>query len=257
LSTPSPYQIAVGDFNHNGTLDLAAANLHANSVSVILNVPSQNERFISEVYHQLLGRPADPGAVAFWNSFLDSGGSRQQMTLEVEGSAEYRANEVVGIYQKYLHRAPDATGWRHFTQLLLSGATVEQVAADIVGSDEYMRGIAVPAHIVSGQPPDDGFVEKLFRDALGRDVDPETLTAFDTLLANHATHAQVAAIVFQSAEYDRGLVQDVFREFLGRDADAKALAFESQQLQQGQSDEQLIAAVVGSAEYYNRLGGNL
>lgn len=252
----SPFAIAAGDFNRDGMLDLATANVHDDSVSVFLNAPTQNEQFISEIYHQLLGRPVDTGAAAYWKSFLDSGGSRQQMTLIVERSLEYRADEVSVVYQKYLRRAPDAAGWQHFTQVLAAGGTVEQVAASVIGSDEYMQGLAVSAISVPGQPPNDGFLEKLFQDVLGRDADPDAVKAFDALLAGHATHAQVAAMVLHSAEYAQDLVQDVFHQFLGRDADSKALAFESQKFLHGQTDEELIAAVVGSAEYYKRLGGN-
>lgn len=254
FAAPSPTAVVEGDFNRDGMLDLATANLHDNSVSVLLDAPTPNERFIIEVYRQLLGRQVDAGAAAYWKSFLDNGGSREQMTLNIEGSLEHRADEVRAVYRKYLQRDPDAGGWQYFTQQLGEGGTVEDVAAAIVGSSEYMQGVATPLVVAPGEPTNDGFVEKLFHDALGRDADQASLNALNSLLANHYTHRQVAEIVFHSSEYARNLVQDWYLEFLGRNPEPDALGYFSQALLHGQTDEQVISHLIGSAEFFTRLG---
>src|SRR4051794_21134755 len=57
-----------------------------------------SDRFVGQVYRDLLGRPADPGALAVWGGLLEHGGSRTGVALGVAASAEYRAGLVRRLY---------------------------------------------------------------------------------------------------------------------------------------------------------------
>jgi hypothetical protein len=77
------------------------------------------QRFVAQVYLDLLHRQVDGGALAFWSGLVDRGWlSHTQLGQIIEGSGEYRAAEVQAIYQTYLGRAADGGGLSVFVSYL-------------------------------------------------------------------------------------------------------------------------------------------
>jgi hypothetical protein len=98
-----------------------------------------NQRFVAQLYLDLLKRTVDATGLAFWTAALSQGASRAGVVLQIEQSQEYRIDEVQAIYQKYLHRTADSGGLAAFVPMLMNGSTVEQVAAVIIGSAEFFQ----------------------------------------------------------------------------------------------------------------------
>ncbi len=75
-----------------------------------------NERFISEVYRDLLGRPVDAGGLATWSGLLDQGVSRLQVVTLIEhdpGHTNSLGSEVTAACKAILlHRDPDPGGFK-------------------------------------------------------------------------------------------------------------------------------------------------
>jgi len=203
-----------------------------------------DQRFIAEVYHDLLGRPVDLNGLAFWTAALDQGASLAQVVQGIENSTEYRVIEVQALYQKYLHRAADPGGLSQAVNSLSTGGTLEQLAAAIVASPEYFQ--------TRGNSNNDGFLMALYADALGRAVDSGGRATWDQDLANGATRAQVAAAILATTEYHQVLVQSYYARFLDRRADSSGLTTFAQDLANGLRDEQVLAAIIGSNEYFNK-----
>jgi hypothetical protein len=88
-----------------------------------------NHGFVSALYQDVLGRPADPQAVAVFEQQLGAGGSRSAIAQQVLTSAEARQRWINALSMKYLH---------HIARMQMPGS-YEQVAAGIIGSDEYCR----------------------------------------------------------------------------------------------------------------------
>jgi hypothetical protein len=240
--------LAVADFNGDGTLDVAVANSFSGDVSVLLNqtgLPPGNQAFVAQVYLDLLGRPADPGGLAFWTGLLDRGVERGDVVGLMEQSPEYRTDQVEKLYQIYLHRPADPVGQSLFVPFLEAGGSLEQVAASILGSPEYF--------VDRGSGSNDGFLTALYLDVLGRSVDPSGRAAWDQALAAGASQAQVAAAILGSLEYQQGLIQSFYTQFLHRPADPGGLATFVSALQLGARDEQIIIAIMASDEYFSRL----
>jgi hypothetical protein len=206
---------------------------------------SPNQRFVSQLYQQLLQRYVDPTGLLGWGIQLDQGVPRQQVILAIESSTEYRVNEVENAYQQLLGRPADNGGLIAFVQFLQNGGTIEQVEAMLAGSAEYFQN--------RGGGSNDGFLTALYQDALGRAVDATGRSAFDQLLAIGGSRTQVADIIFSSPEYQQDLVENLYARFLGRGADAAGLAFYDGQLARGTSDEQIIALMLASTEYFGRV----
>src|SRR5207248_4914976 len=147
----------------NGTPNAASTSTDNSVTYSTTPLLSQNERFVAQVYLDVLQRPVGPTGVAFWSGRLAQGVARSQLVLEVEASGEYRALVVQALYAKFLRRAADPSGLSTFVNLLGSGGTVEQLEAALSGSAEYFQN--------RGGGTNDGFLAALYQDALGRPLD--------------------------------------------------------------------------------------
>ncbi|HEV3084681.1 MAG TPA: DUF4214 domain-containing protein, partial [Gemmataceae bacterium] len=203
-----------------------------------------NQRFISEVYHDLLKRPVDPSGLAHWTAFLNQGMSRNQVVLLIESNQEYHRLVVQGLYQTLLHRPADQMGLTSFVNLLNAGGTVEQVQAALAGSREYF--------LTRGGGSNDGFLDAIYGDLLNRAPDAAGRAAWDHALATGTTTGQVAAAMLNSTEYRQDLVSGFYLHYLERTADKPGLDSLVNMLSLGARDEQVIAIMVGSDEFFNK-----
>jgi uncharacterized delta-60 repeat protein len=238
-----------------GTQSTAVVTIQGTSTTQL------NQEFIMQAYHDLLGRPVDPGGLASWTAFLAMGGTRPQVALGIENSPEYEQLVVQQLYMQYLHRSADPAGLATYTAMLAEGATPEQIAAALAGSQEFFQDAG---------GTNNGFLNALYQDALGRPIDPTGQTSFNQFLANGASRMQVAAILLRSTEYLQNQVQMYYQTFLHRAADASGLSADISELQKTPpfaqqplvisdvtapqfTDQLLIASIVGSQEYFSRV----
>ncbi len=214
--------------------------------------------FIQSVYHDLLGRPADPAGLTTWTNLLNTQGNttsvRAQVVADIEASPEYRLDEVDALYKQYLHRSavgdPGAQGWAN---VLGAGYTVEQVAALVAGSREF---IATQTDGTIGS-----WLNAFYVDALSRPVDSVGLASWNSQFAAGSSRIQIAGDIFAADglpgspanEYRIHLVNGFYTQYLSRSAsgDPGSLQWASL-LQQGATDQAVIADILGSTEYYNK-----
>jgi uncharacterized protein GlcG (DUF336 family) len=198
--------------------------------------------FVTQAYQDLLHRTADPGGLANFTGLLDNrAASRVQVALGIQGSAEFRNNEIEGLYGAFLQRSADVSGLATYTGLLAAGSTSEQVAAILAGSDEYFQ--------TRGGGSNDGFLNALYNDALQRQIDPSGQASFTQMLNAGTSRIQVALIVLGSLEYQQDLVAGYYQQFLHRPADPGGLTAYVNALQGAARDEQVVATILASAEY--------
>src|SRR5206468_3539960 len=138
-------------------------------------VGTLNDRFVAQAYQAILGRDVDPTGLAFWTRLLNQGQlNRTQAIQAILGSLEYRAKVVTDLYHSLLRRNPDAFGLATFVNFLGSGGTIAQVQALILGSGEYF--------VTQGGGTVNGFLAALYRDVLGRQIDPNGQATWTFLL---------------------------------------------------------------------------
>lgn len=239
---------AFGSFPLTITATNAVGTTTQNFTLIVSGIPSNattpNQRFISQVYVDLLGRVVDSGGLTAWTNQLTLGVARSQVVLQIETSPsnEFRTVEVQQIYQRYLNRNADPTGLANSVALLANGGTVQQLATILASSNEFFKNAG---------STNTGFLQALYQAALQRPIDPAAL-AFDSLgLANGSfTRGQLAQFVITSMEANQDLVEIVYMDFLHRAADPSGLAFNMQSLANGATFEQLVAFVVGSTEFF-------
>jgi subtilisin-like proprotein convertase family protein len=172
-------------------------------------VPTANQRFVAQLYRDVLRREAEPGALTGWSSLLDQVVSRFAVAWDVEHSWEARTLQVQSWYVHYLGRAAEGGEEQGWVSLLLQGSGEEVVLSGILSSPEYLLRAGL------GTPRAERFVEQLFEDVLGRTAAPA-----EVLLWTQAAQVQgrdvAAELVLNSWEArTRDVLSDYFT-LLGR-----------------------------------------
>jgi hypothetical protein len=211
-------------------------------LSANLGPVTADQRFVDQVYLDVLNRSAQSSDLQKWTNLLNQGASRSQVAGDILSSPEYLTFEVQTAYVSFLHHLPDPVGLSNGTRLLAGGGTEEQLWANLAGSSEYL-------HL---HPTSDGFLHALYHDTLGMDVDPTSEQAFGSALANGGGGRQVALTIFASDQFRRDLVQSFYQHFDNRPATSMEVADGLTMLRNGAHDQSLRAAIIGSDEYFSR-----
>jgi streptogramin lyase len=206
-----------------------------------------NQRYVSQLYLDLLHRPADPSGLAGWVSMLDNGTGRFQIVLGIENSPEYHNLEVQGFYHRFLNRAASPAElnlWQNYFNL---GGTAEQVQSFVIGSDEYLARHAnsFDSH---------AFLTSAYSDIFNRPIDDTGVQAWTQALANGMSRSDVALALLRSLESDRDEVIDLYGRLLHRDPDPSGFGFFATALQNGLSNELATALLTTSSEYLASVG---
>jgi uncharacterized repeat protein (TIGR01451 family) len=146
--------------------------------------------FVSALYEDLLGRPADAAGVNYQVNLLQAGMTRAQVVQGVWQLPEHRSEQVDGLYRALLHRPADPAALAYWGALLQAGESEEQVAAGILASAEY----------TAAHPDAASFVGGLYADVLGRAADAAGASYWKGLLAAGASRQEVAAEVLASPD---------------------------------------------------------
>jgi hypothetical protein len=170
-----------------------------------------NQDFVSLVYQNVLGRPADPGGAAFWEATLAAGGSRATMLIGFSESPEYKAATaaahpegfwdlsenaaaVARLYDTVFGRLPDVVGLDFWRGQLDTGALqLRDVAANYVASGEFQA--------TYGALDNPGFVNAIYQNTLDRPADPGGRDFWVGQLQAGMTRAEVILAFSESAEH--------------------------------------------------------
>jgi hypothetical protein len=160
------------------------------------------------------------------------------MVATLTSTAEYRRAVVDGFYRDYLGRPADTSGlavWSPWATALRT-----EVQAKLLASDEYY-----------GQAggTNDGFVDALYQDVLGRSADAGAKATFGSWLAAGRTRADVARTVLTSPQGYGHVVEQLYERLLRRGSDASGRRYWRARLADGMSVERLIASIASSREY--------
>jgi uncharacterized delta-60 repeat protein len=207
-------------------------------------IADPNQRFLTHVYLDLLGRLPDPSGQASWTGLLNQGATRTQVVQMIEASAEYQSDAVQYLYGYVLGRAADSTGMSGWSNFLAQGGTAEQLEANLLGSDEYFAG--------RGGGNNNSFLQGVYRDVLGRSLDSSGSQTWNQALSAGVSRTDVAAAILASRESDTDEVQALYAKILRRTADSSGLSFFTNDIQQGVPNEAVLATLAGSDEYFAR-----
>jgi autotransporter-associated beta strand protein len=206
---------------------------------------SPNQRFVAQVYLDLLERPADPLGLSFFSGLLDRRGvNRTQVIAAIQNSQEYRTRLVDSLYTRFLGRSADHSGLAAWVQFLAQGGTTDQLQAQLLGSQEYF---------VRAGGNNEGFLNAAYRHVLDRQIEPGGAQIWGQALANGVSRVDVASAILNSLEEDTRTVQNFYSRYLRRAAEPAGLQAFTRALQQGSSEQEVLRAIIGSEEYFSRL----
>ncbi len=234
----------------NPSADLSAVTIKDSS-------GTQNERYINQVFFELLNRPADPGALQFFAPQLAAGTAKEVVLLEIESSVnasgrnEYQDNTINNVFQQFLGRNADLGALNFYDAQLTNGVGIQQIEAQVIGSDEYFANAG---------STNNGFVEAMYRDIVNREPDAGG-EAFYINLINETTQqnpnftqaqvrTSVATNFLGQTEGIQDLLTTFYTDFLNRNPDAGGFQFYTTQLQNGTPLQTVINQFLGSTEEY-------
>lgn len=204
------------------------------------NGPS-NDRWINQIYIDLLGRPADAASLATLGGLLTGGTPLSTVASSVLTSTEYRTRVLTTFYATFLRRTPSAAEISFWLPTFGASLTDEQIEAQITASPEYFA-------LAGGTNA--GWINRIYNDVLGRAPSASESSTFAALLGS-SSRTTVGLAILNSNEAVTRRVQQYYPRFLRRAATPSETSALVSAITGGSSDEQVIALIVGADEYFN------
>jgi hypothetical protein len=212
------------------------------------------EAVVEFAYRDVLARPPDLPGLLFWAGRIRGGLDNAASTFAyLVASHEFAGvgEPVVRLYRGYFGRLPDPAGLRYWM-----GVARERglgfVSASFASSPEFTS--------TYGALDDGAFVDRVYRNVLGRSPDAAGWSYWTSLLARGLTRGDLMLAFTESPEYRVATDADaqvvmLYAGMLGRVPEPAGLAYWSGVRRSGQSLGILVAGILASSEY--RLGHQL
>jgi hypothetical protein len=206
--------------------------------------PSHNQRFVAQVYRDLLQQEADPASLALWSGRLDQGVSRLQVVRHLEHLQPFQIRMVQHLYRTLLHRQARQAELKAALRFLAHEGTLLQLEVGLLASEEYFqqRGGGTSA----------GFMQAVARDLLNQPFAPALSEDDAERLQDSGARRVLVNEAQRTAAAGRKEVQDLF-QLLHLPLRPHDLSLYAPLWQHGRSAEDLLARIVASDEYFARL----
>ncbi len=204
------------------------------------NDGTAHERYVSQTYQDVLGRPVEPAGLRAWVELLGQGHPHGVVGAAIVGSYEQRANVVRAAYQQFLGRDAEPGGLAGWVEFLGRGSSEDDLRAGLLGSEEFFAR--------SGGT-NNTFLAELYEQVLDRGIEPAGAQAWEEVLRQGVSRGLVAQAVLWSDERLRLRAQAFYDRMLNRDADAAGLEGFVAYLRQRGREEVILAAMAASPEY--------
>jgi hypothetical protein len=233
---------------------------------------SPAQRFVQEVYHDLLHRQVDQGGLDNWSHQLEGLIVQGMPLAQAEGTIvywiqtdwqhEYFTGLVRGWYQQYLWRDVTASDLPSVaSDVNYLAATVAAYPGQLVQPEmQACLGMVLSPEFTQKYATNSAFVQGLYLHALGRTAegDPGAANLVQQLDGGAMTRLQVAQTVLLSGEHETDLVAGWFEQFLDRPVnavDAAHVQTLAQGLQLGVPETWIVASIIGdpSQEFFNKV----
>jgi hypothetical protein len=229
--------------------------------------------FITHLYETCLGRSPEEGGMQAWQSQIRRGATGVQIMRGFIYSDEFKnlklsdTEYVTALYAAVFGRKPDNDGLKAWVDVLEHGCSRDKVISGFAKSVEFVNlcrtikievGNFVMVDIRDLNTRTTYFVDRLYRNCLGRKWDTDGLTAWVSALANkQITGSQLVESFFYSDEFmsknmnNDAFIRCLYRTVFDRDADEEGRRAWMTYLNAGNSRSAVISSFTSSAEFVN------
>lgn len=150
---------------------------------------------ITQQYHDLLRRAPSQSDIDFWAARVDKTWTPGQFiaNLVVSKEADLKVDGVIRLYRAYLSRNPDHGGLGYWLNRRDEGRSLVWISNRFAASSEFTSRY--------GKLSDAAFVDRVYRNVLGRAADSAGSGYWTRKLATGTSRGQVMANFSQSSEY--------------------------------------------------------
>ncbi|HWB14006.1 MAG TPA: DUF4214 domain-containing protein [Pirellulales bacterium] len=208
---------------------------------------STTATWISHLYVQILGREPGTGELTNWINQVNQGMTPSAVAQAFVDSIERLSTIITGYYEQYLGRAPDQAGLNYWIGVWVANGGPEQVQAGIISSPEYY---ATAGKLYPHLSHDAAWVTALYHNLLNRDVDPQGLSYWVSVIQSRSKASVVLGFV-TSDEYRMNLTNSWFETYLNRPVDAASAQSLLKMMQAGMTQDALLTTILSSDEYRN------
>jgi peptidoglycan/xylan/chitin deacetylase (PgdA/CDA1 family) len=176
-------------------------------------------RWVSYLHRTFTGRDLALASAAPWLDRLTDGDPYAAIAASVAGGAAANRVTAQDLATRLLHRAGTAADVAAWAERVASVGP-DAVAAQFLASDESFTGAGGTST---------GWIDRVYRDVLGRPADGPGTAYWTGRLASGTTRQQVAAAIWWSPAAVRLRIDDLYRRILGRPGDPSGLTYWSAQ----------------------------
>jgi hypothetical protein len=216
---------------------------------------SSSWSLVAQQYRDLLRREATTDDLSYWSSRVGTTWTPGQFIAHLTASteADNRVHAVTRLYRAYFLRNPDHNGLTYWLNRRGEGRSLVSISSSFAVSSEFTNRY--------GTLTNRAFVDRVYRNVLGRAGDAAGLTYWTSRLDGGMSRGQVMANFSQSSEYIRNTnpgvwVVGVYEGMLRRAAPSDEYTWFTTGIENDLTSLTSVATFVfDSAEYRSRFGG--
>lgn len=206
-----------------------------------------HEDYVASLYVHLLGRKPDAKELAYWTKVLKSSNDRAALLQRYLPAGSYYERFVLSQYSQLLAHdsrssaAPQAGEITKWVEQMHSGLSRRDLTLDICESQAFWD--------LSGKS-NAGYVQRLYRTLLARDVNAEDVAYWVSKLNGGMSRRDVAVRLLDSDEYHALFVDGLYQAILDRPPDSSGRAYWVQRMRNGLSQEEVILGFLEGQEFW-------
>ncbi|MEZ5204296.1 MAG: DUF4214 domain-containing protein [Acidimicrobiales bacterium] len=206
-------------------------------------------QLVTQQYRDILKREPTTSDLTYWTARVGQTWTPGQFVanLMVSNEADNRVHAVTRLYRAYFLRNPDHNGLTYWLNRRGEGRTITSISNSFAASSEFKNRY--------GTLSSAAFVDRVYRNVLGRAADAGGLTYWTTRIDGGTSRGQVMANFSQSSEYlrktnDAIWVIGTYEALLQRAPDAAAFDLFVSSLANDQTTLTSIASWVYATDEY-------
>ena len=219
------------------------------NVTQAAGVGTPNQRFVAQIYFNILGRLASQSEINLQANPLGAGTPRQDLVWSFFNSTEFNLGGrfVAGLYVGLLDRNAEYGGWLFQRNALSTGVVnPNQLVSNFITGQEFT--------LKFGNPSNDDYVRLLYRNVLLREPAPAEVQLQSNALASGVSRVQLATNFLNSNEFRVGTGPRLtafllYALLLQRDPTTSERAAREAQIAGGADIKALIAELLNSGEF--------